>query len=735
MTFPRIRRPGRPLVTACAVVSLAMLASSCAKLQPLTTKEALSRLDIASTKIYAADGSTLIANLHGEIDRNIITLDAIPEHVRNAVISIEDERFWLHRGLDAKSISRALVSNVSSASAEGSSVQGGSTISQQLVKNLYFPEAQRTIQRKMAEARVTMKLEETYSKERILEMYLNTIYFGRGVYGIQTAAESYFRKAASQLTLEEGAFLAGLIHEPGRYDFSNTDPPDRREQRREIAQTRRNVVLDKMVELEHITPEQRDAGAGQPLRIVDRTEDEWKYPYFVDMVLRQLGALRSTKTPVLDERFDVLGSTFQERAQRLYQGGLRVYTTLDPRAQEAAEEAVATVLPDKLEKLSASLVSVEPSSGYVRAVVGGRDYYPDNCEQNPQTYVCKLAKLNIALGEYGGGSGRQPGSSFKPFVLAAALERGVSLKRSYSGRPFSHKYAGQTWKVGNYEGSSGHVNLIDATVDSVNAAYAHLEIDGVGEGDVLKGSARVADVSRRMGIGFPTPDQLRQKCGPDYNKRDACVPPDSVPAIALGAKEVSPLDMASAYATFANDGVHVRPTAVVKITDAKGKVLYQADPEKRKAVAPGVARAVIHVLKEVINRGTGVKAKLGREAAGKTGTSQQWRDAWFAGTVPQLTTVVWVGNALDRPTEEMIPKNGYPFKIVGGSFPAMIWQYYMTKALTGIPAEKFPLPPESVFSFQSSDESEDEEEEETEESEPDGVPSVVGMTQAAAINI
>lgn len=265
------------------------------------------------------------------------------------------------------------------------------------------------------------------------------------------------------------------------------------------------------------------------------------------------------------------------------------------------------------------------------------------------------------------------------------------------------------------------MDLVEGTVSSVNAVFAHLMIDGVGDGNARAGSRRVASLVRKMGIPFATEQELREKCKASYGRTDRCIAADDVPSIALGAREVAPLDMAVAYATFANEGMHVEPTAIVRITDATGKTLFEANPRRQRALPRGVALGVSHVLTQVIQRGTGTKARLGRSAAGKTGTSQEWRDAWFAGYVPQLSTVIWVGNPISvlrkerrcrlappdkipggcHEPESMTPGNGYPFRVVGGTFPAMIWQYYMTKALANVPAKPFPPPPSQFFVSQA----------------------------------
>ena len=684
------------------MVALAVLSTACGRLEPLSTQEALERLNVATTKIYASDGS-LIANLHGEINRDIVPLDRVPRHARDAVIAIEDERFWTHKGVDLRSITRAALSNLND---DDDRLQGGSTISQQLAKNLYFPNPERTLSRKVSEARVTLQLEQQYTKRDILEMYLNTIYLGRGVYGLQTAARSYFRVDASDLSLAQAAFLAGVIHEPGRYQFSPSDPPDRRQERAEAGIRRRNTVLSRMLTLGVIEPEDADAASEEPLEVFPPSETKWQYPYFVDMVLRQLGVLRNSRSDTLDERYSFLGDTFDERSQNVYRGGLRVYTTLDPRVQDAAERSVREMLPADLSRLSAALTAIEPGTGYVRAVVGGRDYYPSCEDDAASSHTCKLAKVNLALGDYGGGSGRQTGSAFKTVALATALERGVSLQSSFSGAQFTHPIPlSEAWRVNNYEGSGGGaVNLVEATVRSVNAAYARLVIFGIGEGDALKGAERVADMARRMGIPFATPEALRIACGDDYLKVGSCTPADVVPATTLGAKEVSTLDLASAYGTIANDGIWVEPTAIVRITDATGRTIYEANPRRQRAMSPAVASGISHVLQQVIERGTATGARIDREAAAKTGTSQQWRDALLAGYVPQLAAVVWVGNPIPVQrsdggfeVESMHPSNGYPRRVTGGSYPADIWRAFMTRALEGVPVERFEQPPSSLF--------------------------------------
>ncbi len=698
------------IVVGAALVCVLLLTGG-----SLTVASALSSGDDASTflrssmssKMLAADGSPL-ANLHGEIDRDPVPLSRIPQALQDAAVAVEDRRFYRHGAIDIRGTARALMNNLGSGDR-----QGGSTITQQLAKNLYFHGQPRTMWRKGAEAILAIGLERVSSKAKILEAYLNTAYFGRGAYGVQTAARSYFRKDVSKLALAQSALLAGLIHMPAGYDFTATDAPDVQKARRDAAVARRNVVLEAMADAGRITRSVAGRSKVQPVDIRPPKDPRWTHPYFVDAVLRELGVLRNRGDDTPDDRFDVVGSTHSERADAVYRKGLRITTTLDPDVQANAERAVAQQLPDgTLPKLSTALVSVEPGTGFVRALIGGRDYYPRGCDDSETADAkpsCSHAKVNLALGSLAGGSGRQPGSSFKPIVLAAALENGLSLRQTVDGSPFTYHYGKDaewpsTWKVANYENSAGGtMSIVDATVRSVNAAYARLEIQFLGDGVGTRGSAKVASVARKLGIALPSSDDLKRRCGEDYNRNGGCTPADNVPAIALGAKEVSPIDMAGAYAAFANDGVYARPTLVAKITDADGTVLYRAKPRTHRAVSSTTARGVSHVLQQAVQRGTGRAAVLDRAVAGKTGTSQVWRDAWFDGYVPQLATTTWVGNPIPVlsgghwAVESMTPSNGYPTRIVGGSYPARIWHAAMEPSVAGLSMRGFPPAPRSLF--------------------------------------
>jgi len=611
-----------------ALVALLGLTGACAY-TPVSASLAPPPL-AESTRIYAADG-TLITQLIAEENRENVTLDELPQHLLDAVIAIEDARFWKHKGVDVKAILRAAVTNAS----EGEVVEGGSTITQQYVKTALLND-ERDIDRKIEEALLAVQLERRYTKERILELYLNTIYFGAGAYGVQAASQTYFGVPAADITLAQAATLAGLIRAPEATEpFANP----------EAALARRNLVLKRMEELGLVEHGPAAWASASPLGIAEaRPHQRYVAGHFVEQVKRF----------VLDDpRF---GATAADRRALLFGGGLRITTTLDLRQQVLAEAAVGAVRPAPPGP-DAALIALEPATGYVRALVGGRDFFGND----------PRAKLDLATG----GVGRHAGSSFKPLVLAAALEEGISLKRTYPApsrtvielpdRP------DDPWEVSNYEGGGGGTaDLREATVRSYNTVYARLIMD--------VGPEKAVELAARMGIDSPL---------------------QPYPSAVLGTNDVHPIDMASAYATLANRGLHVDPVFVTKITRRDGTVLHQHQPDPQRAVRAEVADAVTAVLQQAVERGTGTRARLpGRPVAGKTGTSQQWRDAWFVGFTPQLVTAVWMGFA-EAAKISMAPP-ATPIRVTGGSWPAEIWRRFMEPALEGQPVVPFPDPPPDI---------------------------------------
>lgn len=551
-----------------------------------------------TSQVFAADG-TLLVEWHREEDRTFVPLDEIPQHLRDAVVAIEDERFYTHHGVDTQAIARALRANAE----EGGVAQGGSTITQQLVKIL-FTDGERTLGRKIREALMAYELEAKTDKDRVLEAYLNTVYFGHGAYGVESAARHYFGKSASSLDLAQSATLASVIRSPARYSPIDA-PADCIE--------RRNLVLSKMREQGYIDDAAEREARAVELETAAPVDPPEVAPYFVEYVKQEIIAL--------------LGE------DAVYEGGLRVYTTLDPALQRSAEKACSTALNRKGDPEYA-LVSLDRRTGAVLAMVGGRDF--------------ATSQFNLAVQ-----GKRQPGSAFKPFVLVRALEEGVGPDSVFDASPYSVQVKDGVWNVRNYENerTAGVMTLRAATNWSVNCVYARLVMQ-IGPEDVV-------DAAQRMGIDSPL---------------------EPNPAIALGglSKGVSPLEMASAYGTIANSGLQVEPTGITRITDTEGDVLFAPDLSSERAISDSVAVQASLMLHDVVEAGTGTAARIpGVWAAGKTGTTQSYRDAWFVGYAGEISTSVWVGYR-----EGLVDMtNVHGIKVTGGSFPAQIWRSYMQSAV------------------------------------------------------
>ena len=594
----------------------------------------------------------------------------IPLQLKQAVVAAEDKNFYSHGGVDFAATLRALIADL-----RGQEItQGGSTITQQYVKAAYTG-GERTIARKVREGLLARQLTRKADKEEILFKYLSSIYLGEGAYGVGAASETYFRKPVQDLTLSESALLAGLIPAPSRYEpRANAGS----------AEAKRRLVLDAMLDEgyissdEHAKAEQERVwlAVNGPLtnrpvtNVYPARQTFVKYPYFVDYVRRYL----------------------EEKLGRdaVYRGGLEIHTTIDPRLQAAAEKATFESLSGIDPAIEMALVSVEPQTGFVKSMVGGRDFLAPGGQVNLALGKCALPARDIrpkvdvpascwdadATTVEGGGTGRQPGSSWKPFVLAAAFAKGIDDKRVYSA-PSRYRIPNCKGEKGcvieNFEGTSGgRASLREATANSYNTVYAQV----IGE----VGVPEVAEMAKKLGI------TSAWVANPEVHG----------PSYALGAQEVSPLDMASAFGVFATGGLRNEPTPVEWVKSPDGKFVEDnRERQPRRVVAEIIADNVTDVLKGVITGGTGTRADIGRPAAGKTGTAQEFRDAWFIGYTPTLSASVWIGNKA-KPTP-MRNIKGIE-RVTGGSLPAQTWKLFMDEAMKDVPVTEFhvPLPLEST---------------------------------------
>jgi penicillin-binding protein 1A len=575
-----------------------------------------------TTVIYDGAGAEL-AVLHGVENRFPVKLDDVPEIMVQAVVSAEDRKFFEHRGVDPLGIARAAWAGRKGVS------QGGSTITQQYVKNAYVGQDY-TLWRKIREAVISVKIERKLDKRQILERYLNTVYFGRGAYGVQAASQAYFGKDVGQLELRDAAYLAGLIRSPSLGDVAE-DPQE--------AHDLRFIVLGALVDTRVITPEQANEVEAQPLAdyVIDEAPNDSEVTlkgvgaeYFVEYVRRELIKLYSE--------------------DQVLRGGMRVYTTLDPNQQRIAYEAVYGLL-DRDSDPAGALVSLD-NDGRVVAMVGGRDW--------------SASEVNLAVGTEGGGSGRQAGSTFKPFVLAEAMSQNIGLDTSFPGPAkivLPKADNGQDWEVNNFENASyGRISLLDATVSSVNTVYAQL-VDAVGP-------QKVVDMARRMGVKSP-------------------LEPNA--SIALGTANVSVLEMADAYLTLQTKGMQVEPRVIRRITQGDS-VLVDDRPKATRVLDRAIAEKVNYALQEVVDEGSGTGAALPQaQVWGKTGTTDDYGDSWFVGYTRKLTTAVWMGYP-EGQSKPLLNVHGVA-KVNGGSLPAQIFRRYMSKVTEpdDTPPDKAPV--------------------------------------------
>ena len=721
-------RNPRYLYSLLSVFVISLLSTSCYTYETLEFD--INIPEQAESSIVLASDGTLITTLVAPENRTSARrLEEIPEIARNAVIAIEDERFYKHDGFDLKGILRAARSNLEA----GGISQGGSTITQQYVKLAIIENVEQTASRKLEELWYATRLEDEYGKDFILLQYLNTVYFGHGAYGIKAAAQTYFNKDIGEISINEAALLAGLLKAPSRYDpFRNYSQSLRRSY----------LVLDRMVANGFITPEQRDEAAESPPKLEEykpRLETEYPAGHFVEEVRKWF-----LENPAF-------GANRSIREMLLYEGGVRIETTVDLALQEAAEKAVENHLPSNQNLPDASVVVIDPQTGQIIAMVGGRDFFADEDD----------AKVNLAMG-----NGRQAGSSFKPIGLAAALESGWEVTATYPAPNVLEFFIpgadndNRVWWVsgglnghdadepkfekglmalfqflvreGHIEISEDHIETIEyrddpeddpefvdvklnewinnrkweysmnsmfdyrikmledvpgwswepiedteltpmseppmvdlarATRSSYNTVFAQLSMQ--------MGAERVVNLARRLGVKSPV---------------------QAVNSNVLGTSNVTLLDMASAYSTFANRGVYTPPSMVTSVTRMDGTPLWKWNRGLERAIDSKLVDQLTWVLEGTINEGTGHRAKIGRPAAGKTGTTQNYADALFVGYTPQIATAVWVG----------YPKGQIPMvpplterKVYGGTFPALIWKDVMLAAHADLPIKNFATPPTS----------------------------------------
>ena len=571
--------------------------------------------------MYANDGKTLLAKFQLE-KRDPVSLDKVSDYVKQATVDVEDVRFYEHNGVDPQGIMRALIVNLS-----GGDLEGASTITQQLVRNTALSEEAMdiTLERKAREAELALEMEKNYSKEEILSMYLNTINYGDGCYGIQAAAKNYFQTKAADLTLAQAATLAGIPQSPTTYN-----PKENPEE----CLKRRNLVLDRMLTAGHITKQEYDAASSEELGL-DPAADEpaqgiYAYPYFTSFVRDELM-----------KPDNIYGCSYAD----LFQGGLKIYTTLDTDLQDKAEKACKDQYANMEGDLDAALVAMNPKNGYVEAIVGGNDFYKD--------------QWNIATQ-----GGRPSGSTFKVFTLTAAIEQGINPQSAIDcSNPI--KLANDTEIYNFGKENYGKMSIADATAISSNTGYYRLT--------EKIGADKLVEMAHRLGIKSELPE---------YS------------IITLGTENVTPLEMSEAYSTIASGGIHHNAVVITRIEDKNGEVLFENADTSERVIDEKVAGAVTNVLRGVFEKSYatayGSGPSNGQTVAGKTGTGVEFRDHWLVGYSPTLTCAVWIGNRDYSSTSESLTANS-------------LWHNFMSVALAGTEITEFPTVPAPTYKSPDSD--------------------------------
>lgn len=564
-----------------------------------------------STILYSADGK-ILARLHEEENRQVVPLSKISPSFKNAVIAVEDPHFYLHHGLDFYGIFRAGVKNL----AYGRIVEGGSTLTQQLARNLFL-NRKKSMVRKLAEAILALQIEHRYTKDEIFEFYLNQVYFGHNSYGIESAANLYFGKHAEELDLAEAAMIAGLIRGPELYSpYRNFNG----------SKLRQIFVLNKMLEQGLIAEDEAKAAAIETLNFSPKNLKRLGEigPYFISYVWADLV-----------EKFG---------GEMVYHGGLKVYTTLDPILQATAENIITRFASEEGRKYNfsqAALVSIDPRTGYIRSMVGGADFVESKFNRATQ------AK-------------RSPGSAFKPFVYTAAMEQGISPGAILQDTPTTFQVWPNKW---NPLGTWAPKNFDNKFRGPVTLRYA------------LEKSLNIPSVKLLERVGIQNAIEVAQKMGIKSHLEPGL-------ALTLGASEVSVLEITSAFGVLANNGIRVEPTAITKIENRDGVVLYKHEIRENRVLDENVNAAMVDLMRGVLTRGTGVRGQIDRPAAAKTGTSQDFKDAWFIGFVPQLVTGVWIGN------DDNTPMQG----VAEVAVAPRIWKAFNQVALAGQPVMHFAAP-------------------------------------------
>ncbi len=591
------------IFTGCIAAVLAVILAFnlyLASLQPIKNFKEISPNPV--TTIYSEDGENIKTFTAYRFEK--VSINDIPDNLKNAIIATEDKNFYRHRGFDTFGLVRSILTNIKA----GSLKQGASTITQQLARILFLSN-ERTFDRKIKELIIAHRIEKTISKDEILELYLNSVYLGSGTYGVLSAAKTYFDKNLKDLTLAETALIAGLPQAPSVYSpFANSD----------AAIKRRNQVLKRMYKTGYITKKQYEQALDEPLKLnkKPRIYSFNKAPYFIDFVLRELEEIGFDETEIS-------------------QGGLKIYTTLNYKDQKAADDAINSYLQSSglnADKTQMALFSFSPTSGKILAYVGGKNYEKSQYD-----------RIVNAI--------RPPGSSFKPFVYASALQQGYSVNDVVEDKPVTFN----KWAPRNYgDKYRGKMPLWKALALSSNVIAATL-IDKVGISSVMT-------MARELGITTPLQPDL---------------------TISLGSNGVKLYDMAVAYGAFANGGFKVRPYSVLRVENSRGVVIYEAFPTKpTKVISYDTAAGMTYMLKKVVEVGTGRGAAIGREVAGKTGTTDDYRDAWFVGYSPDVVAGVWLGN----------DDNSKLPGITGGGVPARVWASYMKVASSDYPKSVFDYP-------------------------------------------